>query len=229
MISPPLLAYSGVVAELAPPIAILATRSRDRARIGVAVWCLLLFATNVATRWLGARHENSLVFNYFSEAIAGAWLLWVLSCWQARPVSALALRLLIQLYFLTNLVLIATVEDTDNFSHVTSTLNGFLLLTLVLFTLISRSLDERVLLTQFDWFWVCGGLVLYMANEMATFPLARVLVRGDMDLLVTLLTARSLIEALAMLIITRGLLCPTQPLPSGGFSLPPSSRPSSYS
>ncbi len=229
MLAPPLLVYAGAAAELLPPIAFVATRSRDRARGGIAVWCLLLFATNLTTRWFGVRHENSLVFNYFSEAIAGAWLIWVLSCWQARPVSAFALRLLIQFYFLANLVLIVTVEDTENFSHVTSTLNGFLLMTLVLFTLISRSLDERILLTQFDWFWVCCGLVVYMTNEMATIPLARVLVQGHLDLLVTMFIAKSLIETLAMLIITRGLLCPTQPLPSGGFSSPPSSRPSSYS
>ncbi len=230
MLAPPLLAFSGIVAELAPPLVALLTRTRDRARIGIAVWCLILLAFDIFGAWLGGvHHANNLFILYITDAVSSVWLFWVLSQWQVRAVPALAVRLLLPCFLLANLILIFAVEDTENFSLVTTTLNGLLVLSLALYTLISRSLDERVRLTRFDWFWVCCGLVVYLTNEMAADPLARVLVKGRMEVLAALLTAKSVVNALAMLIIARGLLCPTQPLRSGGSSLPPSSRPSSSS
>lgn len=228
MAGPSLLAYSAVFAQLAPPLAALARRVRDRARIGIVIWCLVLFAADAGSYWAGTmRHTNTLWMNYLCDAVSGAVLLLTLSLWQTNSVSRLALRLLTPLYLLSNLVLVLAVEDVRNFSLVTSTLAGLLLLSLVLYTLIVRSLDERRQLTRFDWFWVCSGVALYYGCAMAVDPLSRVLLTGPISRLILLVNTRSAVDVVAMLVIARGLLCPMPSHPSGGSSLPPSSRSSS--
>ncbi|HTO73722.1 MAG TPA: hypothetical protein VMJ30_07880 [Gemmatimonadales bacterium] len=225
MLEPPLLAYVGVGSQVIPPLAALATRTRDRARIGIAGWCLFLFSSDMLTRWWALHFGNTHLINYIADPMAMTWLLWVLVLWQVRPIAALTIRLLVPLALVANLILVAHVEDPAYFSLTVSTLNGLLVLSVVLFTLISRSLQERVLLTQFDWFWVGSGLVINQTAEMAIGPLARLATSVSLETLAALWTTKRVVNAIAMLIISRGLLCPTQPLLSGGSSSPPSSRP----
>lgn len=229
MASAPWLAYTAVFAQLVPPMAALVRRVFDRARMGIVAWCFTLFLTDAISWWQGhILHQNNLWLEYVGTALSGAVLLWTLSAWQVHSVPQLALRVLTPLYLLAHLTLVLTIEDLDNFSLVTETLNGLLLLSLVLYTLIVRSLDEREHLTRFDWFWVCSGLALYFGCDMAVDPLSRLLLAGGTDLLVTLILTRSVVDMIAMLAIARGLLCPLPPHRSGGSSSPHSSRSLSY-
>ena len=225
MSSAPWLAYAPVVAELLPPAAALARLARDRARLGIVGWCLTLFTADViAMIQARAYHTNNLWTDYISTALSGAVMLWTLSRWQMKSVPRLALLVLIPLYLVAHLALVLTIENTENFSLVSDTLNGLLLLSLVLYTLIARSLHERERLTDFDWFWVCSGLALYFGAAMAVGPLYRVLLARRVDLLMDVILMKSVTDTVAMMAIARGLLCPIPSPRSSGFSSPPSLR-----
>jgi hypothetical protein len=215
-------------AQLLPPLATIRKPVRDRARIGMTIWCLLLFATDLGSWYLGAvLHRNNLWLDYLCTALSGAVLLWTLSAWQLRPLAQLTLRVLTPIYLLVHLMLVVLVENLENFSLVTDTLNGLLFLSVALYTLVIRSLGERERLTEFDWFWVCSGLALYYGCAMAAGPISRVLLTSRTDLLIMLLLTKSVVDTVAMMAITRGLLCPMPRRRSGGYSSPLSLRSSS--
>jgi hypothetical protein len=222
------LLYLPVLAELLPPIAVVWKPTRSPARLGIAAWSLVMFFGDVLAVWEARHyHKNNLWVGYVSTAIAGTVLLWALSWWQSHSVSRLAIRVLIPLYLLAQLALILTVEDPDNFSLVTDTLSGVVLLTLVLYTLVVRSLEERDQLTRFDWFWVCSGLALSYSSAMAIGPISRLLIVDHRELVLNLYEVRAIADTVAITVIARGLLCPMPSLRSGGSSLPPSSPSSS--
>ena len=117
------------------------------------------------------------------------------------------------------------VEDTTTFSLVAGTLSGLVLISLTVYTLVVRSLDEGGSLTQFDWFWVCSGLALYFSTATAIEPLSRYLEStASLPQLWALLEVRAVADTVAMMVIARGLLCPMPPRRSGGFRCSPRGR-----
>lgn len=222
--------YIPVFAELLPPVAVIRSPSRSRARVGIAVWAVVLFITDALSWWQGhILHRNNLWLEYLCTAISGAILLGALSAWQIHSVPQLAFRVVIPLYLLAHIVLVTAVEDLGNFSVFTDTLNGLLLLILVLYTLISHSLEASEHLTHFDWFWVCSGLALYFSGIIAYGPISRLLIGDRPDLLWAVLEVRAVGDTIAMFAIARGLLCPMPSPRSGMSSSLRSSRSSSYS
>jgi hypothetical protein len=228
--TPGWLLYSPVFAQLLPPLAALRNRGRDRTRLKIVLWCLLLFAGDGLSWWLGhIRGQNNLWLDYLTTALEGALMLWILSGWQISAVARLAVTFLVPAYLLAEVLLYRIVENNRTFSLATGTLSGFVLLCLVLYTLVTRSLAERGYLVESDWFWVCSGLALYYCFSTALEPMVRYLISADTNRLVMVFEFKAVWDCVAMMVIARGLLCPMSPPRSGTSSSPPSSRSLSYS
>jgi hypothetical protein len=224
------LLYVAVCSQLLPPLAAVLVGVRNRARIGIVIWCLLQFGTDVVAGWLGHGGNNNIWLEYISIPSTSAVILWTLAAWQTKPTPRLAIRVVTPLYVIAYFTLVIAVEDTSTFSLVAGTLSGLVLISLTVYTLLVRSLDEGGNLTQFDWFWVCSGLALYFSCATAIEPLSRYLEsNASLPQLWALLEVRAVADTVAMMVIARGLLCPMPPHPFGGYSSPRSSGSSSSS
>ena len=212
-----LLALVMFAAELFPAIAVWRTRSHDSARVKLALLCLVWFGFEMASTVLGHLGHHNLWLGYLLNPIQACLVFWLLYDWQTTPAAQLALRLLMPSYLITTVALNLRFEDSDNFSLLTDTLTAIVLLCVVLFTLVTRSLNERSSpLLDLDWFWVCTGLAFYFSLEAGVSPLLRyLLAQRDYDAMVLVQDSRIVASMFAMLILTRGMLCPEAREPDG--------------
>ncbi|MEO8030876.1 MAG: hypothetical protein ABJC74_07785 [Gemmatimonadota bacterium] len=212
MIEYGVVAYASNASELLPPLAILLKQSRQPARLKVGLFCLFLFLFDmllIAFRHVGS--QGNLWLTYFFhpvEVLLGAWLL---SDWQVKPGARRVLGYLVSVYLVAVIGLTVLVELPDTFSLITGSLSGVFMLCLALFTLVTNGLAEPGELRRRDWFWLCLGLAVYFSAETGVEPLQRFLIGTDVQAFIRILMASLIVQMTAMLLITRGMMCPVRP------------------
>lgn len=173
---------------------------------------------------LGMQNRNNHWVNYVATPISGGLALWALSHWQKSSLAALSVRLLVPLLGITWVGIVVRFENTKTFSLLAEPFAGLLILGAAIYTLISRAFAETGNLLKQDWLWVALGMALYSGVAVALPPTSYWLLARHPELVVKAYEVKSGIEILALLLISRGMLCPIPVLPSGGFLSRASSR-----
>ncbi len=204
-----LLIYIASFSQLLPLVAGLPARRWSISPRGLVIlWSTLYFIGDATAFTLARRHTNNHFLTYIFMPVQGAVTFWALSLWQRREVHRIAIRLAIPIFWLAWVVLVLTVENTQNFSAVAEPMYSLLGLTVTIVTLLSRSLVESEPLMRRDWFWVCLGLALHFGFEAALTPFAAAYVRTNPAMVVHALGLRAMITLLAFSMIALGVLCP---------------------
>lgn len=211
MPAPPLILFA-LAAEAAPLLA-QATRRRwpTGARAWVLVWCAFGLATDLLSGWLGFHGQRNLWLYYIFTPVSTGLVLWTLSYWQQSDLWRLTYRLAVVPLLLVWGVIAWAFEDTSDFSHAAEPTAKLVALAAAAFTLVMRSYRSRGDLRRQDWFWISGALTLYFGVSAAISPLGAALETLRPDLLVAAWSIKGVLDAAALLLITRGILCPTRP------------------
>ena len=215
--------WASVLSELGPLGAAAMRPGRTTGgRRWVVIWCGLYVVQNaIAIPLALARHNNHWT-TYAFVPLQGAAILWALSLWQTRQMARLTIRATIPGFLAAWLLLVLLVEDTSNFSSIAEPVYSLLSLSAALYTLVSRSADATESLLGEDWFWICAGLSLHFGALVFLTPLGAALVRTNPDMILRALYVRAMVNVLAFVLITYGLLCP-RPLQRSGRSFSPAS------
>jgi hypothetical protein len=212
--------YLVIAAELWPLMAYWLSRKADANRRRVAVLFAVLFGLDIASRAvLHIGFKTNVWFYYIVDPVTAAFLFRILYAWQTARQPRLAIIVIAPAYLLAVIGLVIFVEDANSFSLVTSPLTAGLLLALVLFTLVSRSLRATGSLLQSDWFWICGSLALYFACETGLTPALRYLVVDSTEWANHLNDVQNVTALISIIGIARGMLCPVE-TPSADVSRP---------
>lgn len=215
----PLVLHVATAAQALPILA--AARYGPRlppARRWLALWCLLLLASDVAQLWFVNGSTSNLWLQYIAVPTQNAAMLWVLSLWQPDPVSRLAFRVAIPLDVVALLALIPAAASAAVFNQFTWPFQALVLLTGSLYTLVRRSISEPDRVTSRDWFWVTLGTSLFFAFRMALPPFVEVMLPANRELTKLAYVVSAWADILAYILIARGMLCPLPQARSGGSS-----------
>jgi hypothetical protein len=206
------------VAALALPLSAGAFGSRrlTPARKWILVWCAFLLTANLGMLVLAHQRRNNHWLPYIVIPIAGGVVLWALSLWQTSSISRLCLRLLVPVLLVSWVGIVITVENTETFSLLADPVAGLLVLGGAIYTLASRALRETGSLLEKDWLWIGVGLVLFWGTAVALPPMSHWLVGKNPEVVVKAYEVKALIEIVALLAITRGILCPIEEAESRG-------------
>jgi hypothetical protein len=209
MRAPLLLSVAGAI-EIAPLVAAALFRRALRGPRGWTVgWAAVQVVEEVGQVWLGLTGKHNLWVGYLGEPASAALLLWALAGWQVSPVVRLTIKLAIAPVLVTFVVLTLAFDTASSFSRAAQPMLFLVCLVGAAFTLVARSrVAEGELLRQ-DWFWICGGLVLYYGTFSALFPLSRLLLAGDLVLFVRAYELANVMAAVSFLAVARGIACPT--------------------
>ncbi len=200
---------------------------RRRGQWWIMVWCFLVLLLNIAALLLGKRGSNNLWLLYVGDPLMTTALLWALAHWHPIHTARVALKAAIPLVLMVSVGLTLAFDDRHSFSLVVAPFHAILMLLAVLWTFIALGMRaDHGSLAREDWFWIVGGVMLYVATATAMQPLAWYLIRERVDLLHAAFNLRAAIVLLSFGAITWGMLRGRKY--SGGYSLPPSS-PSSFS
>jgi hypothetical protein len=200
------------------------------ARRWILSWTGLLLATNLVAMVLALQGRNNHWLNYLVTPIAGALVLWGLSHWQKTSLAMLAMRLAVPLLGITWIGIVIRFENTKTFSLLAEPFAGLLILAASIYTLTSRAFAETGNLFKRDWFWIAIGMALYSGVAVALPPASHWLLERHPELVIKAYEVKAAIEILALLLISRGMLCPIPAMPFGGsFSQGSSPSPSSSS
>jgi hypothetical protein len=205
----PLVLHLGAASQVAPLVAAAVARRPVRGgRAWTLVWCAILLTIDLASLWLG-RHSvsNIAIVNILSPACL-AIVLWALSDWQHTELARLTLRVAIVPFLASWGVLTYALEDTSTFSRVADPLASLVGLGAAAFTLVARSYSATGSLLRQDWFWVCGGMVIYFGSAAMLQPLSALLLGSARELFVRAYEVKSVIDVFAFLAIARGVTCP---------------------
>lgn len=205
----PWVLYASVGAEALPLIAAwLRRRELSPARRYVLLWCAFLIATNLLGLALALGHHNNHWITYVVTPIAAAVPLWALSFWQTSATARLWLRLLVPLLGIAWIGIVVGVEDTQTFSLVAEPFAGLLVLGGAVFTLVTKASHETGNILRQDWFWVGLGFSLSFGTAVALPPASRLLMANNRELVMQAYQLKALMEILALLAVTVGMLCP---------------------
>lgn len=218
MKSPWILYVDGVATTLPLLSGVVARRRLSPARRWIVGWSGVTIALNVVALALAMQGKNNHWLGYLLLPVAGALLLWGLSCWQRSALASLAMRLAIPLLLVTWAGLVLRFEDTRTFSLVAEPFAGLLIMAAAIYTLVSRGINERGRFGAQDWFWISAGLVLYAGLTVALPPASYWLLTRHPELVIRAYELKAAIETVALLLISRGMFCPTPARPSGGSS-----------
>lgn len=194
----------------------------------VAVWTLMLLATDLGRLILGSLGINNHWVYYAVMPIGAGLVLWTLALYQTAPVLRTALRLAIPGFLALYVPLLLLVENIGGFSRVAVPLYATVLLGASLITLVHRSLLADGQLASHDWFWISAGLSLYFGSTTLLHPTALILLPTRADLVRGAYYLKAAVDVVAMILLARGVLCPL-PQPTSGGSFSPAPLPSSSS
>jgi hypothetical protein len=205
----PLLVHIMSVTEAAPlVVAALARRSIGGPRLWVLVWAAVQVCESAVQFALAAHGVRNLWVPYVFEPIGGAAVLWALAQWQDGPMARLALRLSVPAVLVTFALLTVLFDSTSDFSRAAWPMLQLVCLAAAAYTLVARSRIATGDLLRLDWFWICGGMVLFFGTFGILEPLSRALVRQDLTLFIRVYEVESLLATVAFLAIAWGIACP---------------------
>jgi hypothetical protein len=229
----PLIAFIAAGMQLVPvAVALARPRWLRGPRLGVAIWLVLLALMDVSglawTFWL--KLGNNHAITYIFAPVQGAVLLWAISLWQVRPVLRTTVRLLIPLLLAWWAANIALIENLDSFSVVGSPVYHLIALSAALLALVTRARDAEEPLLRADWLWILVGIALFFAaNASVTIVQGVAIEAMDYPLAARAGVLKSIIDVVALLVMTGGFLWPPRPTSSGDSSSPGRSPSSSSS
>lgn len=200
------------------PVLVALPRARriTGARLMILAWALLIFMMDMTALYFRSRHLYNHFLTYIFTPIQAVAVLWALSMWQVRPVARMTIRLAIPPFLVAWIVLTLLVEDVNNFSRAVEPVYSILALGAAIFTILSRAGDETAPLLRQDWFWICGGLILYFGALAVLTPLGAAYIH-DLAMMLRAYTLRAWITVIAFILISIGILCPST-IPSGRSS-----------
>jgi hypothetical protein len=221
MAEPTILMHASALAQALPPIAAGLRRSRSPAHQAIVLGCAVSIAADAIQLLLSRQGINNFWVSYTFTPLAGAAFLFGLAAWQLTYLERLTLRLAIPIYVVAHFTLVLLTEDVRHFSSFVGPLHSLILLIAALWTLVRRSFaqSEQPHL-QSDWFWVAGGLAIYGAASAAFGPVASILMRDRVDLVVAAINVRSALYILSFTAIAWGVQC-RHPAKLSGPSLSP--------
>jgi len=227
----PWVIYADMVATVVPLVAGAANRRRlTSARRWILGWSGLLVAANLLSAALAMQNRNNHWLNYVVTPLGAAVSLWAVSLWQRSLRATRALRLCIPLLGMSWIAIVLRWENTATFSVLAEPFAGLLVLGAAIYTLVASTATESGDLLKQDWFWVATGLALYSGAAVALPPTAYWLLDRNRSLAIKVYEVKALIEIVAFLVISKGMLCPIPAMPFGGsFSRGSSPSPSSSS
>jgi hypothetical protein len=215
------LFYLGWVATGLPFLAGVFGRSYlIRARRAVIVWSLLLFGLNGVALWMASTSRNTHLMTHLSIPLECGAALAAVALWQLRPRTRRIVGWLLPFYIAAWIAIVFLLEDVHTFSVAAGPFSSLVVLTAASATLIVRVNATVEPLLRQDWFWVLLGFVVFYGVETGLPPLSLALWRDRPDLLLVAYQLRVVSMVVAMVAVTRGVLCPKTSLQSGG----PSSR-----
>lgn len=221
MPSPTLLMHLGALSQALPPIAAWMRRSRSPAHQAIVLGCAVSIAGDAIQLLLAKGGINNFWVSYTFTPLAGAAFLFGLAAWQVTYLERLTLRLAIPIYVVAHFSLVLLTEDVRHFSRFVAPLHSLIVLIAALWTLMRRSFaqSEQPHLES-DWFWVAGGLAIYGAASAAFGPVASILMRDRIDLVVAAINVRSALYVLSFTAIAWGIQCRHPAKLSGPSSSP---------
>lgn len=200
--------YLAALSRLAPVAAGLGARGRlTGARAWVLVWCTIQVAADLVALLLDRDGHSTQWIQYCATPLEGATILWALSLWQRQALARLTLRLAIPLFLVAFGVLVA-LGDPRGATPLAGPVYTMLALGAALYTLGTRGHDEAESLWQSDWFWMCGGLMLYFGSGATLVPVGAVVARDHPELVIRASEVKSLVDIVAFAALTIGALCP---------------------
>jgi hypothetical protein len=216
--------HLGALSQALPPIAAWMRRSRSPAHQAIVAGCAVSIAGDAIQLLLAKAGLNNFWVSYSITPLVGAAFLYGLAAWQLTYLERLTLRLAIPIYVVAHFTLALLTEDLTHFSRFAAPLHSLMILIAALWTLVRRSFapSEQPHL-QSDWFWVAGGLAIYGAASAAYGPVASILMRDRIDLVVAAVNVRAAFHVLSFMAIAWGVQCRHPAKLSGPFSSPPQS------
>lgn len=228
----PLIVWIAVWGQLVPLAAALSRpRALRGARLGVAIWLLLLVLMDAASwTWsiglkLGNNHWVSFAFLPFQ----GVAILWAIGLWQVRPLLRLTVRLCVPLLLVWWGLDIAFLEPTDSFSGIGSPVYNILTLAAATLTIATRARATDEPLLRQDWLWILSALAIFFAtNATVTIVQGASIASGDYALAMRAGNLKAALDIFAFLLMTGGFLWAPR-LTSSGDSSSPAPSPRSLS
>jgi hypothetical protein len=216
-----MLMHMAALSQVLPPVAARLRRSRSPAHQAIVVGCAIGISGDALQLLLAMKNINNFWVSYTFTPLVGAAFLFGLAAWQLTYLERLTLRLAIPIYVVAHFSLVLLTEDVRHFSSFVGPLHSLILLIAALWTLVRRSFaqSEQPHL-QSDWFWVAGGLAIYGAASALFGPVASILMRDRIDLVVAAINVRSALYILSFTAIAWGVQC-RHPAKLSGPSLSP--------
>jgi len=179
-----LLQWSFISLEAAPLAATALFGSwKPRVHRWMLAWVVVQCVEEAAEVTFGLLGRHNLWLGYVFEPAAAAVLLWTLSLWQAGALARLTFRAAIPATLLVYAVLTLALDNTSTFSRVAQPMLYIVGLGASAWTLVARSHATAGDLLRQDWFWVCGGLVLFFGTFSSLGPVSRLLIANNVAML----------------------------------------------
>lgn len=213
-----------MTAQLLPTLAVLGlARPVPPARFWIGVWSLVFFVSDVLQWTISFATGGNLWFFSFSHPIEDALLLWAYSHWQTRPEMRLTFRLAIPLLIAVSTFIAFQAGEFNTFKSFSSPFRSLILMSAVVYTLISRWMKENEPVADRDWLWTSVGVMLYFGAYVLVEPVANSLISADQMAMARLVyVIKACVDLVAYVLIWKGMRCPV-PTSSGstwGQSLP---------
>jgi len=208
----PWLIYAGSFSQGLPLlVALIRHQELGKARKWILIWCGFLVSMSALSLILARANQNNHWMSYVLTPVAAAMVLWGLSCWQPSAQPTLAVRVLIPLLILAWIPIVLLVEDTRKFSLLGEPFAGLVVLIAAVYTLAARTLRETGRIPRQDWFWATTGIAIYHGTVVALHPTSYWLLQKHRELVVQVLQAKSVVEIVAFLTISWGMVLPPSP------------------
>lgn len=212
-----------MTAQLLPTLAVLGlSRPVPRARFWIGVWSFVFFVSDILQWSISFFAGRNLWYFSFSHPIEDALLLWAYSHWQTRPEMRLTFRLAIPLLIVVSTFIAFQAGEFNTFKSFSSPFRSLILMSAVVYTLISRWMQENEPVADRDWLWTSVGVMLYFGAYVLVEPVANSLIPDQMALARLVYVIKACVDLIAYLLIWKGMRCPV-PTSSGstwGPSLP---------
>jgi hypothetical protein len=213
-----------LTAQLLPTLAVLQlSRPVLRARFWIAIWSFVFFVSDILQWSIGFFTAGGNLWVYsLTHPIEDALLLWAYSHWQTRPEMRLTFRIAIPLLIIVSTFIAFQAGEFNTFKSFSSPFRSLILLSAVVYTLISRWMQENEPVADRDWLWTSVGVMLYFGAYVLVEPVANSLIPDQMELARLVYVIKACVDLIAYILIWKGMRCPV-PMSSGstwGPSLP---------
>lgn len=215
-LSPPSLSMIGVLFPIVP---ILFAWPRRRALPVSLRWALVYLVLALAEDlvmiyWSRNGQHNLWIMNLYTP-IEAVLVGMMFSGWQLRERWRSTIYLAVAAYVAFWLLMVANVENLEEFSRYTKSVESLLVIAVAAWTLVQRSRHTAAPLTLHAWFWVSVGALFYFAYLLLLNPIGAILGEGRVDLLTVAYELNGALVLLMYLFWLRAFLLVRKPSKAG--------------